>query len=195
MTSADARAAAPPEQSVTEGSYALNQRLLDSIVSADWKTYEKLCDPSISAFEPEARGRLIEGMPFHISISSLVSRRRCRRPTMCSPHVRMLGEDAAVVSYVRLVQKLDESGSPVTTVCEETRGLAAASWRLAARPFSPLEQSVGSAPIDGFARTSSTAATPARQDRRTQDVRVVAERNYAACACHIGPELEHVTGR
>jgi hypothetical protein len=40
---------------------------------------------------------------------------------MCSPHVRRLGQDAAVVSYVRLIQTLDPSGAPNTTRTEETR--------------------------------------------------------------------------
>ena len=42
----------------------LNQRLLDSIAGADWATYEELCDPSLTAFEPEAQGQLIEGLAF-----------------------------------------------------------------------------------------------------------------------------------
>jgi Calcium/calmodulin dependent protein kinase II association domain len=100
---------------------ALNQRLLDSIVSADWKTYDELCDPTISAFEPEARGRLVEGMPFHKFYFALGKPKVVPQATMVTPHVRLLGEDAAVLSYVRLVQKLDEAGSPVTTVSEETR--------------------------------------------------------------------------
>ncbi len=100
---------------------ALNQRLLDSIVGGDWQTYAELCDPTISAFEPEARGRLVEGMPFHEFYFKLGKPKAIPQATMTSPHVRMLGADAAVLSYVRLVQKLDEHGSPVTTVSEETR--------------------------------------------------------------------------
>ena len=33
----------------------------------------------------------------------------------------MLGADAAVVSYIRLVQKIDGNGHPLTTSTEETR--------------------------------------------------------------------------
>ena len=43
----------------------INQQLLDSIAPGDWKAYTQFCDPSISAFEPEARGELVEGLPFH----------------------------------------------------------------------------------------------------------------------------------
>ena len=41
--------------------------------------------------------------------------------TMASPHVRMLSDSAALVAYVRLVQKLDAAGSPITVRSEETR--------------------------------------------------------------------------
>ena len=40
--------------------------------------------------------------------------------TICAPHVRLLG-DVAVVCYVRLVQRLDDAGKPVTSRGEETR--------------------------------------------------------------------------
>ena len=99
----------------------LNQRLLESIFAADWKTYENLCDPSISCFEPEARGRLAEGMAFHKYYFDLGKPTKLPEVTMASPHVRLLGENAAVVSYTRLVQKLDAAGAPITTVFEETR--------------------------------------------------------------------------
>ena len=35
---------------VTEELLSLNQRLLDSIAGADWKTYAELCDPTLTAF-------------------------------------------------------------------------------------------------------------------------------------------------
>ena len=36
---------------------ALNQRLLKSIAAGDWATYQELCDPTLTCFEPEARGQ------------------------------------------------------------------------------------------------------------------------------------------
>jgi len=98
----------------------LTQRLLDSIAACDWKTYEDLCDPTLSAFEPEGLGHLIEGMPFHRYYFDLGPGKTPRGTTLSSPHVRLMG-DAAVVSYIRLVQKLDGSGAPVTVAFEETR--------------------------------------------------------------------------
>jgi calcium/calmodulin-dependent protein kinase (CaM kinase) II len=98
---------------------ALNQRLLEAIAGADWKTYVELCDPSLTCFEPEAAGHLVQSMDFHEHYFKLgpVQGEHCT--TMASPHVRVMG-DAAVVSYVRLNQRIVD-GAPVTRAVEETR--------------------------------------------------------------------------
>ena len=83
----------------------LNQKLLDSIAQTDWKTYQELCDPTLTCFEPEAMGQLVEGMEFHRFYFQLPGRRRrSTRPwrrRMC----RVIG-DVAVISYVRLNQRI-----------------------------------------------------------------------------------------
>lgn len=99
----------------------LNQQLLDAIAGGDWDTYVQLCDPAITAFEPEARGHLVEGLDFHEFYFKLGGIEEPHNTTMSSPNVWMLGEDACVVCCVRLVQRLDESGKPVTRQSEETR--------------------------------------------------------------------------
>ncbi len=108
----------------------INQRLLESIAAGDWETYAALCDPTLSAFEAEARGHLVEGMDFHRFYFDLDSQRGPSNTTMCAPHVRILG-DTAIVSYVRLVQHLDENRRPVTDRSEETRvwHRGEAGWR------------------------------------------------------------------
>ena len=98
-----------------------NQRLLDAIVGGDWKTYEELCDPTLTCFEPEARGHLVEGLPFHKFYFDLGGGKGPLQTTMASPHVRLLGTDVAVICYIRLVQKLDPHGAAVTAHVEETR--------------------------------------------------------------------------
>lgn len=108
--------AEPAEQELI----ALTQRLLDSIGKADWKTYSELCDPTISCFEPEALGHLVEGMTFHRFYFDLGAASGPRNTTMVAPHVRLLGE-TAVVSYVRLTQRLNDAESPTTSAFEETR--------------------------------------------------------------------------
>ena len=98
----------------------LTQQLLDSIASGDWETYEKLCDPTLTAFEPESRGHLVEGMDFHRFYFNLAGDGP-RNTTIASPRVRLLGENAAVVSYIRLTQYVGDSGEPQTSRFEETR--------------------------------------------------------------------------
>jgi len=98
----------------------LTERLLESIAGGDWETYAALCDPTITAFEPESLGHLVQGMAFHRFYFQLGKDERPHHTTISSPHVRVLG-DVGIVSYVRLVQKLDAEGSPVVRRCEETR--------------------------------------------------------------------------
>lgn len=101
----------------------LTQRLLEAIANGDWGTYQTLVDPSITCFEPEARGHLVEGFPFHRFYFDLPgpATTTAKLNTIAAPHVRLLGTDAAVVSYVRLVQRVTGDGQPTTTAVEETR--------------------------------------------------------------------------
>ncbi len=101
---------------------ALSQQLLATIDRGDWEAYAKLCDPSITCFEPEALGHLVEGFPFHHFYFQLPGSptKPAKQSTMASPHVRVMGE-SAVVCYTRLVQKLDGAGSPITVGAMETR--------------------------------------------------------------------------
>jgi hypothetical protein len=100
----------------------MNQRLLVAIVNGDWRTYEALCDPSITCFEPEARGQLAVGMAFHRYFFDLpgAPQRPTKNVTMSQPHIRLMG-DSAVLSYVRLTQSLDANGAPQIGRVEETR--------------------------------------------------------------------------
>ena len=100
----------------------LSRKLLHSIDTGDWPTYVSLCDPSITCFEPEALGHLVGGLPFHKFYFDLpgTPTKPPRQSSIASPYVRLIG-DAAVVTYVRVVQKLDAGGSPVTVAAMETR--------------------------------------------------------------------------
>ncbi len=106
--------------SATEELLRLNQRLLDSIANADWKAYVELCDPSLTCFEPEAAGQLVEGMEFHRFYFQLPGATPPLNTTMASPHVRVMG-DVAIISYVRLNQRVGSDGVPSTRAVEETR--------------------------------------------------------------------------
>jgi calcium/calmodulin-dependent protein kinase (CaM kinase) II len=99
---------------------ALTQRLLDSISQGDWATYESLCDPSLTAFEPEAPGQLVAGLDFHRFYFDLGGVRGRHQTTMAAPHVRVMG-DVAVVCFARLIQRVGPEGAPVTVASTETR--------------------------------------------------------------------------
>lgn len=99
----------------------LTRQLLKAIADRDWKTYSNLCDPSLTCFEPEAVGQMVEGMEFHKFYFDLQGGQGRRNTTLASPHVRRMGPDAAVVSYVRLVQKCDTGSEPATVAFDETR--------------------------------------------------------------------------
>ena len=98
----------------------LSQSLLDSIVEGNWQAYAELCDESLTCFEPEARGHLVEGLAFHQFYFDGQPTTKRVNTTMASPHVRVMG-DSAIVCYMRLTQVIDASNSPVTKAVEETR--------------------------------------------------------------------------
>jgi calcium/calmodulin-dependent protein kinase (CaM kinase) II len=99
---------------------AVTQKLLNSIAVGDWETYSRLCHPTLTCFEPEGRGHLIEGLPFHKFYFDLGPAKKAPENTICSAHVRVCGE-VGVISYTRLTQVLDEGGKPITKLAEETR--------------------------------------------------------------------------
>ena len=111
----------PASSAIGQEVLALNQKLLEAIISGDWAEYEKLCDPSITCLEPEARGQVVEGMAFHKFYFPATPSKAHKLVTMSQPHVRVMGTDAVVLSYVRLTQSVDASGSFVTGRMEETR--------------------------------------------------------------------------
>ncbi|MCA9134153.1 MAG: nuclear transport factor 2 family protein [Planctomycetales bacterium] len=100
----------------------LTKCLLESIVQGNWQAYGELCDPTLTCFESEAQGVLVEGMDFHRFYFEMERPKGGHvQTTLASPHVRMLGEEAAVVCYIRLTQSVDSDGVPHTHSAEETR--------------------------------------------------------------------------
>jgi len=102
-----------------------NRRLLDAIAGGDWNAYRSLVAEDITCFEPEARGHLVEGLAFHEFYFNLPAGKpqpvKHLTTTMVAPKVRLLSDSVALVAYVRLVQKLDDAGKPITVGSEETR--------------------------------------------------------------------------
>ena len=97
----------------------LNKQLLDAIDNGDLETYREYCDYSLTAFEPEALGNLVEGLDFHETYFGNPASGK-RKSSVRAPHIRVLG-DTAVVAYVRLVQSTASDGQHSTTAFEETR--------------------------------------------------------------------------
>ena len=104
-----------------------NQKLLESVVSGDWNRYASLCSEDLTCFEAETNGVLAEGLPFHRFYFELPGASSASSSTpapvqvsMARPHLRWLGDDAVVLSYTRLTQRLGADG-PITHSCCETR--------------------------------------------------------------------------
>lgn len=105
---------------------ALTQNLLEAIVQGDYDTYDRLVADDLTCFEPEAPGTLVQGKAFHKYYFDLDRRIKnsssMRNVTMSCPHVRRIGNDVAVVSYIRLNQIMETGQAhPLTTKSCETR--------------------------------------------------------------------------
>ncbi len=100
----------------------LTHQLIESVVRSDWQTYSQLCADDLTAFEPEAEGYLIQGMPFHKHFFDLKGPSPYVNvtTTLSSPHVRVMG-DVAVIAYVRLTQRATADGTTKTSTSRETR--------------------------------------------------------------------------
>ncbi|XP_059609780.1 calcium/calmodulin-dependent protein kinase type II alpha chain isoform X8 [Phlebotomus argentipes] len=101
----------------------MTEQLIEAINNGDFDAYTKICDPHLTAFEPEALGNLVEGMDFHKFYFENVLGKNCKaiNTTILNPHVHLLGEDAACIAYVRLTQYIDKQGNAHTHQSEETR--------------------------------------------------------------------------
>ncbi|XP_076654850.1 calcium/calmodulin-dependent protein kinase II isoform X14 [Halictus rubicundus] len=102
----------------------MTEQLIESINTGDFEAYTKICDPHLTAFEPEALGNLVEGMDFHkFYFDNAVLGKNCKavNTTILNPHVHLLGDDAACIAYVRLTQYMDKQGVAHTQQTEESR--------------------------------------------------------------------------
>lgn len=98
----------------------LSYELLMSIDQQDWNAYTRLCDPELTAFEPEGAGNVIRGMAFHKFYFDLEASGLPKQSTISSPLIRVIG-DCAVITYIRVCQRLNADGGVPTSAFEETR--------------------------------------------------------------------------
>merc|ERR1719430_2469314 len=99
----------------------LTEKLLNVINRRDYDTYTQLCSPSMTAFEPEALGNLVEGLAFHkFYFDNCPPVDQISNVTLVNPRVQVLGENGACIAYTRLTQS-HNNGVPRTVQSEETR--------------------------------------------------------------------------
>ncbi|MBN3318497.1 KCC2A kinase, partial [Atractosteus spatula] len=101
----------------------VTEQLIEAISNGDFESYTKMCDPSVTAFEPEALGNLVEGLDFHrFYFENLWSKNsKPVHTTILNPHIHLIGEEAACIAYIRITQYIDNNGMPRTAQSEETR--------------------------------------------------------------------------
>jgi len=100
----------------------VTELILDAINTGDFEAYTKLCDPNITAFEPEALGNLVEGIEFHrFYFDNSLKQTKTTNVTILNPQVHLLGDDAASIGYIKVTQALDKLGNAHTSQFEETR--------------------------------------------------------------------------
>ncbi|XP_017822543.3 calcium/calmodulin-dependent protein kinase type II subunit delta-like [Callithrix jacchus] len=96
-------------------------QLVEAINNGDFEAHRKVCDPGLTAFEPEALGKLVEGMDFHQFYfeSALPQSTKPIHTIILNPHVHLVRDDAACKTLY--TQYMDGSGMPRTMQAEETR--------------------------------------------------------------------------
>ncbi|CAF1587846.1 unnamed protein product, partial [Adineta ricciae] len=103
----------------------VTEQLLQAIANSDFDMYKSLCDPKITCFEPETIGNLVEGLDFHKFYFDTVLSAKASKPTinctMLTPVVHTLGDEAACIAYILLLQYMDRNGQPQSVRTEETR--------------------------------------------------------------------------
>lgn len=102
----------------------LTELLIEAISNGDFVAYSKLCDPNMTAFEPDALGNLITGMEFHKFYFENVLGKNYKivSTTILNPHVHVFNDDStACIAYVLIIQYIDRNECAHTRQTEETR--------------------------------------------------------------------------
>uniref|UniRef100_A0A669CW48 calcium/calmodulin-dependent protein kinase n=1 Tax=Oreochromis niloticus TaxID=8128 RepID=A0A669CW48_ORENI len=97
----------------------VTEQLIEAISNGDFESYTKMCDPAVTAFEPEALGNLVEGLDFHrfyFENSRLSFLRDKTQEQTNLPLLLMHQISAAVPSY-RLSTRVETVQSRVHTRC------------------------------------------------------------------------------
>ncbi|KAI6649097.1 calcium/calmodulin-dependent protein kinase type II delta chain isoform X16 [Oopsacas minuta] len=110
----------------------LTKKLIDSIKLRDWETYSTLCDAEMTCFEPECRQQIVGGLQFH-KFYFENSRGNLATPEyeILKPNVKLFKENGAVISYIKKVTNVSESGEIVSHDVKETRvwNMVGGKWK------------------------------------------------------------------
>lgn len=143
-----------------ESALKATTKLLASIDASDWDTYRGLLDSGLTAFEPEAKGHLVEGIPFH---QYLFAQAQALPPTsskippvmstMSTPKVTLLGGgSSALVTYTRLIQRPGVMLINPPSESDETSKQPPGWWHPAPQP----QSSTSSRPTASFVGPPTT---------------------------------------
>ncbi|XP_062523840.1 calcium/calmodulin-dependent protein kinase type II delta chain-like [Corticium candelabrum] len=84
------------------------EKLLEAITTGDYETYKEMVVMDVSCFENETCGELVSGMELHQFLFDHVKRPEKIRNYILHPKVVMLGDQGAMIAYVRLMQFIDK---------------------------------------------------------------------------------------
>jgi len=140
----------------------VTSKLLASLDVCDWDSYRDLLDPEVTAFDPEAKQQLIEGLPFHkfnfsSTAFSLSSNNVQSYPnsTMANPKITLLG-DSALVTYTRLVQYAAPVAFPQDSKSTSAEPQQRAAWWHPAPPPVSVDSNSPAAPVSCGSPTVSS---------------------------------------
>lgn len=94
--------------------------LVYHIAMQDYESYQEGVANNVTCFEPESCGQLVEGREFNQYYFEKRGSDRRINCTMVAPNVQLVGADAAVVTYIKLVQSTNSDNSTKTERYEET---------------------------------------------------------------------------
>lgn len=95
----------------------LTQKLLKSIDSRDWQTYENLCSENLSCIEPETSNKIVFGLDFHKFFfeKSELGIKSTFTSVITDPHVKIFG-NTALIAYSRKLIIHDSLGDKPSTI-------------------------------------------------------------------------------
>lgn len=108
--------------------------MLYHISVCDLEAYQEMVLPNMTCIEPESMGLLVQGTQFHQYMFESTKRERPKvNCTIVAPHVQIMGNDAAVCSYTRLLQFTNSANVTTTERWSETRVFQRAgdTWKMA----------------------------------------------------------------